>query len=93
MDVGNHTSASNSGLDKCVQFFITADGQLKVARGDALHLKILAGVSSQFEDLSGEVFENSCGVHGRGGAHTAVGAHSALEESVDAAHRELKSIS
>ena len=57
--MGDHTTASNGGLDESVKLFVTADSQLQVTRGDSLHLEILACVSSELEDLSGEIFEDS----------------------------------
>ena len=33
-------TARNGGLDERVQLLIAADGQLQVARGDALHLNL-----------------------------------------------------
>jgi hypothetical protein len=89
VDVGNHSTTSNGGLDQGVELLITADGELKVAGRDALHLEVLAGVSSELEHLSSKVLKDSGGVHSGGGTDTAVGAHSALQESVDASDREL----
>ena len=62
MNVRDHTTAGNGGLDQGVELLITADGELKVTWGHSLHLKILAGVSSEFENLSGEVLKDSCSV-------------------------------
>ncbi len=41
VDVRNHTTTSNGGLDEGIQLLITADGELKMARGDTLHLLTL----------------------------------------------------
>ena len=38
VDVGDDTAARDGGLDQRVQLLVTADGQLQVAGGDALHL-------------------------------------------------------
>ena len=89
VDVRDHTTAGDGGLDQRVELLVAADGQLQVARGNSLHLEVLAGVSSELKHLSGEVLENGSSVDGRRGTHAAVGAHSALEESVDSSHREL----
>ena len=51
VDVRDHTAARDGGLDQRVQLLITADGELKVARSDALHLEVLAGVAGKLEDL------------------------------------------
>ena len=90
VDVWDHTAASNGGLDQSVKLFVSANGQLEVTRSDSLHLKVLGGVSCKFEDLSGEVLKDSCSVNGGRGTNTAVGAHSALQESVDSSNGELK---
>ena len=90
VDVGDHTTASNGGLDQSVKFFVSTNGQLEVTRSYSLHLKVLRGVTCEFEDLSGEVLKDSCSVNRRRGTNTAVGAHSALQESVDSSNGELK---
>lgn len=51
MDVGDDAAAGNGGLDERVQLLITADGQLQMARSDALHLQILGGVACQLQHL------------------------------------------
>lgn len=89
VDVWDDTTASDRGLDQSVEFFVTANSQLQVARGDSLHLKVLACVASQLENLSCEVLEDGGRVDGGRGADTTVGAHSTLEEPVDSAHGEL----
>jgi hypothetical protein len=58
VDVRDHTSTSNGTLDEGIQLFISTDGQLKMARGDTLHLQILAGVPS-LQDLSSSVLRDS----------------------------------
>ena len=88
--MGDHTTASNGGLDQSVELFVSANGQLQVTWGYSLHLKVLGGVACKFEDLGGEVLKDSCSVNGRRGTNTAVGAHSALQESVDSSNGELK---
>ena len=89
VDVRDHTTASNGGLDQSVKFFVSTNGQLEVTRSYSLHLKVLRGVTCEFEDLSGEVLKDSCSVNRRRGTNTAVGAHSALQESVDSSNGEL----
>ena len=91
VDVRDNTTAGDGGLDQRVELLVTADGKLQVTGSDSLHLQVLAGVAGELEHLSGEVLQDRSGVDGRRGAHAAVGAHSALEESVDSAHRELQS--
>ena len=91
VDVGDDTTTGNGCLDEGIKLFVTADSQLEMSGGDALHLQVFAGVSGQLEDLGGEVLKDGGGVHGRGGSNAAVGADSALQESVDATHGELHS--
>ena len=55
VDVRDHTTASNSGLDQGVKLFITSNSELQVSGSDALDLEILGGVAGQFEDLSSQV--------------------------------------
>ena len=88
--MGNHTTASDGGLDQGIELLVAADGELEVTGSDSLHLEILAGVSGKLEYLSGEILEDSGSVDGGCSADAAARCHSALEESVDSAHRELK---
>ena len=60
-----------------------------MARGDAFHLKILAGVAGQLQDFSGEVLENGRAVDCRCGTDSAVRTDARLQEPVDPANREL----
>jgi len=46
------TSASNGGFNQAIELLITADGELKVTRGDAFHLEIFAGIASQLKNLT-----------------------------------------
>lgn len=62
VDVRDHTTASDGGLDKGVELLIASDCQLKVAGSNSLHLKVLRCVSCEFEDLSGQVLEDSSSV-------------------------------
>lgn len=70
MDVRDHAAASDGGLDEGVELFVTTDGELQVARSDALHLQVLARITRKLEHLSGEVLEDSSSVHRGGGANT-----------------------
>ena len=90
MDVRDHTTTSNGSLDQSVKLLVTADSKLQVTGSYSLHLEVLAGVTSELENLSGEVLEDSGSVDCAGGSDTAVGAHSALQESVDSSDRELR---
>ena len=75
MNVRDHTTASNSSLDKSVELFITSDCELEVSRCDSFHLKILACVAS---------------INGRSCSNSAVSANSTLQESVNSSNGELK---
>ena len=90
MDVGDHTTSSNGGLDQSVKFFVAANGQLQVTRGYSLHLKVFASVAGKLENLSGEILKNGSSVDCRCGSNTAVRAHSTFQESVNSANWELK---
>lgn len=59
MDVRDHTTASNSGLDEGVELLITSNSELQMSRSNSLHLEILGGVAGQLEDLSGQVLKDS----------------------------------
>lgn len=89
MDVRDDTTASDGGLNESIELFITSDGELKVSRCDSFHLEVLASVSGELENLSGQVLKDSCGVHGRSSTYSAVSAHSALQESVNSSNGEL----
>jgi hypothetical protein len=90
VDVRDDASARDGALDERVELLVPADGELQVARGDALDLEVLAGVAGQLQDLGGQVLEDGGGVDGGGGAHAAVGGRPRLEVAVDTAHRELR---
>lgn len=49
--VGDDTAARDCGLDEAVQLFVSADGQLQMARRDALHLQVLGRVARQLQHL------------------------------------------
>ena len=51
VDVRDHTTTSDGGLDEGVQLLISTNGELKVTRCDTLHFEILGGVTSQLEHL------------------------------------------
>jgi len=90
VDVRDDAAAGDGALDEGVELLVPTDGELQVARGDTLHLEVLAGVAGQLEDLGGEVLEDGGGVDGGGGADAAVRGGTRLELAVDAAHRELQ---
>lgn len=89
MDVWDDTTAGNGSLDEGIEFFVTSNGELQMSGCNSLHLKVLASVSSELQDLSGQVFEDSCSIDGRSSSDSAVCANSALQESVNSANGEL----
>ena len=89
VDVRDHTTSGNGGLDESVELLVTSDGEQQVSGSDSLHFEIFRGVSSELKDLSGEVLKDSSTVDGRGGSYSRVGTDSALEESVDSSNGEL----
>lgn len=90
MDVRDDTTAGNGSLDESVKLLVTSDCELEVSRCDSLHLKVLASVAGQLENLSCQVLEDSCCVNGRSSTNSAVSANSALQESVNSSNGELK---
>ena len=90
VDVRNDTTASDGGLDQVIQLFVTTDGKLQVAGGDALHAEIAGGVSGQLENLGAQVLQNGGHVNSGVGTDATFLVHTNFDVSVDAANRELK---
>lgn len=86
-----NTSKSNCCADKCVEFLITTDGELKVARRDALDFEILGSVACEFEDFGGKVLEDGGQVDRGLGADARLLARDGTEMTLYAAARELQS--
>ena len=59
-----YTTKSDRCADEGVQFFVSSDGELQMARRDTLDFQIFRGVAGQFEDFCGEVFEDSGNIDG-----------------------------
>ena len=89
MDVWDDTSASDGGLDEGVELFITSNSELEMSWSDSLHLKIFGSVTSELKDLSGQILEDGSAVNCGCGTDSAVGAHSALQDSVNSSDWEL----
>jgi hypothetical protein len=89
VDVWDDTSTSDGGLDEGVQFLITSNCQLEMSWSNSLNLKVLRGVTSELKNLSSQVLEDSSTVNGGSGSDSAVGAHSALKNSMDSSDWEL----
>lgn len=91
MDVGDHTTTSDGSLDQGVELLITSNGQLQVSWGNSLHLQVLGSVTSELQDLSSQVLEDGSAVDSRCCSNSAVGADSALQESMNSSDGELYS--
>lgn len=87
--MGDHAAAGDGGLDQGVQLLVSADRQLQVPWRDSLDLQVLGRIASELEHLGRQVLEDSCAVDRGGGADSAVGIDSALQESVDSSDWEL----
>ena len=90
MDVGDDTSSSNGGLDQGVKLLVSADGELQMARGDALHLEILGGIACKLKHLGGQVLEDGGAVHSCGGSNTTAIQGLLLQDAVHTTNRELQ---
>jgi hypothetical protein len=44
VDVRQHTTKGDGSTDQRIELFVTADGQLEMARSNALDLEVLGGV-------------------------------------------------
>ena len=90
MDVWDDTTTSDGSLDESVELLITSDGELEMSWSDSLHLKILGSVTGELKNLSGQVLEDGGAVNCGSGSDSAVGADSALQDSVDSSNWELR---
>ena len=90
VDVGENTTGGDGcAAEKSVEFLVVSDGQLNVAGDDSGLLVVLGGVSSKFEDLSGEVLKNGSEVHWGTGANS-FGVAASLQEAGNTTNWELK---
>jgi len=65
VDVGENTTLGDCDVSQeLVEFLVVADGELEMAGDDTGLLVVTRGVAGQFEDLSGQVFEDGCEVDG-----------------------------
>ena len=92
-DVGEDTSFSDgSVMEKFVEFLVVSDGEEDMSGDNSGLLVVLGGVSSEFEDLSSEVFEDGCQVDGSTGTNS-FGVMGVSEETSNSAYGELKTSS
>jgi len=89
VDVGDDSSSGDSCLDQGVELLVSSDGELQMSGRDSLHLQVLGSVTGELKNLSGEVLKDSSAVNCRSSSDSAVGADSALQESVDSSNGEL----
>ena len=83
------TTKGNGRADQSVEFLVPADRKLEMAGCDTLHLEILGGVSGEFEDFSGEVFEDRGYVDSSLGSDSHLVLGLRLEETLDTSTWEL----
>lgn len=72
MNVRNDAAAGDGGLDERIKLFVATNRELQVARRDAFHFQIFAGVARELEHFCREILENSSGIDGRSGADSLV---------------------
>nr|XP_043903097.1 uncharacterized protein LOC122782698 [Solea senegalensis] len=92
LDVGQHAALSDGhSAQEFIELLVVADGQLQVAGDDTGLLVVAGGVSSQLQDLSGQVLEHSGQVDGGAGTHT-MSVVAFAQQSVNTTDRELDSV-
>jgi hypothetical protein len=90
VDVRDDTARRNGDLaEQTVELLVVADGELDVARHDALALVVARRVAGQLENLGGQVLEHGRHVDGRAGAD-ARSVATVAQVAVHTAHRELQ---
>ena len=90
VDVGDDTTTGNGGTDEGIKLLVSTDGKQQVTRGDTLHLKILASITSKLQDLGGQVLHDGRSVHGGGSTNTLLRVDASLQETVNTTDRELQ---
>jgi hypothetical protein len=74
--------------EQLVQLLVVTDGKLEMSGYDTLLLVVTSGISSEFEDLSCEVFEDGSEVDGSTSTNT-LGIVAALKHTMDTTDGEL----
>jgi hypothetical protein len=88
VNVGEDTTLGNGDVtQELVQLLIVADGKLEVTGDDTGLLVVTGGVTSQLEDLSSEILENSSEVDGGTGTDT-LSIVALAEQTVDTTNGE-----
>ena len=83
------TSESDRSADERVELLVTSDGELQMARCDALDFEVLGGVACELEHFGGQVFENGGQVDAGFGADARLLAREVSEMTLYATAREL----
>ncbi|KAK2882241.1 hypothetical protein Q8A73_022751 [Channa argus] len=90
LDVGQHAALSDGdSSQQLVELLVVAHSQLQVTGDDPGLLVVAGGVSSQLQDLSGQVLENSRQVDGSSGSNT-LSIVAFTQQSVDTTDWELE---
>lgn len=88
VDVGEDTTLGDGDVtQELVQLLIVADGKLKVTRDDTGLLVVTGSVTSQLENFSGQVLQDSSEVDGSTGTDT-LSVVALAEQTVDTANGE-----
>jgi len=91
VDVGQDTAGSDGHTAQQLgELVVVADGQLHVAGHDTGLLVVTGGVSSQLQNLSGQVLQDRGEVDGGSGTDTG-GVASLAQETGDTSNGELES--
>ena len=90
VDVGEDSAGGDGdSAKKLVELLVVFDGKGEVPGDDPGLLVVAGGISSELEDLSGEVLEDGSEVDTSGGGYT-VGVSSLLDVPPDTSDGELK---
>ena len=89
VDVGNDTTTCDGGLDEGIELLVTTDGELEMTRSDTLDFQVLGCVSSELENLGGQVLHDGRGVDSCGRSDALLLGNTLLQVSVDTSDREL----
>jgi len=90
VDMWQDTSERDRRTDEGIEFFVSADGELQVARGNTLDFEILGSVSCKLQNFSGKVFKNGCDIDGGLGSNTHLVLGVVLQETLNTTAGELK---
>jgi hypothetical protein len=92
VNVRDHAATGDGRFDQRVELLVTADGQLQVPWGDALHAQVARCVACQLEDLGAEVLADGGHVHRRGSTDASMASYSNLQVAMNTSHRKLKMV-